>query len=266
MNEKDIKRIRKDSRYRIFLISLISVALGVVVFTSSIFGWFSFKRNMNGVTQISNPTAIFIGSGHQEDIMYMDLTDIDLIDGSTYKDYVFCIRGTNVVSYQIQLAFTTNNQFNYEILPASEVSNEEDVPGNAKSVVTYYTQSVVHNDELNIDEYIVKYYYVANGVNALSGNFKNKNNGSSEILAKDDDQYFNETYGESKADPSPYDNVHKYAVPLYWQSTTLDFTDDGIHTEDFCDYYVLRITWVGENRTNNKETDIIYITAENKSE
>ena len=56
-----------------------------------------------------------------------------------------------------------------------------------------------------------------------------------------------------------YERVNQYAEPIYWQAKHLPIAGqvtDGV----FVDYYVLKITW-DSSFTNNKETDMIYITA-----
>ena len=81
-----------------------------------------------------------------------------------------------------------------------------------------------------------------------------------EILANPSGTYYGRTY-------STYTYTNKYAVPLYWQSgTTVDDKIEPTNVVDnsFYDYYILRVRW-SETRVNNKETDIIYISARNES-
>ena len=59
---------------------------------------------------------------------------------------------------------------------------------------------------------------------------------------------------------SSYDKVNEYAEPLYWQATGLPVTGQ-VGDVGFVDYYVLKIKWENKNLTNNKETDMLYITA-----
>lgn len=59
---------------------------------------------------------------------------------------------------------------------------------------------------------------------------------------------------------SSYDKVNEYAEPLYWQVTGLPVTGQ-VGDVGFVDYYVLKIKWENKNLTNNKETDMLYITA-----
>ena len=81
-------------------------------------------------------------------------------------------------------------------------------------------------------------------------------------IAKNGDTYYNKTYEDENDAPEIY------AVPVYLQSTTITPTDKG---EDAHDYFILKIEWDQESAAtnftkwnkaeNNKETDIIYITA-----
>ena len=53
-------------------------------------------------------------------------------------------------------------------------------------------------------------------------------------------------------------------MPIYWQSELVMAGEEEEGTDTFFDYYILRVSWDGV-RQNNKETDIIYITARNES-
>ena len=216
---------------------------------ATVAAWFYFGRTMTSVVEITNPTAIFINAGNEEDIRYLDLGRIDTESGQQYKDFVFCVRGTYVHGYRIQLAYTTNNQFEYEIYAASVTTNSAAVPANALSNVVYDTHDAVS---------VTQYYYALAGASPLAGSFLNEATGGTEQLAKNNDVYHDLTYtpdGES----SPYPNRHKYAIPLYWQARDPVHPAEGL---EFCDYYILRVKWAA-GKINDKETDIIYISAKN---
>ena len=69
-----------------------------------------------------------------------------------------------------------------------------------------------------------------------------------------DTTYHEHSYGS-------YNNTNKYAEPLYWQATDVPVNANGrIDGGYFVDYYVLVITW-NDSFVDNKETDMIYITA-----
>ena len=230
---------------------LLMIAL-LLLGTTSIYGWLVNDTHVDAIAKTSNPTAIFIGAGYQEDIMYLDLSDIDVKLANSYeendmkyfyKDYVFCIKGLNVDTYKLQLAYTTNNQFVYEIYPAYESDNANETNVKGKVVYTTHTTTTIN-----------KYYYVANSTSRLSlTGYKNAKTVESKTLGKTDDSYYTQTYGT-------YNNVQENAVPIYWQSESLE--GSTYDTAEFCNYYFLRVSWTGD-KSNNKETDIIYITAKN---
>lgn len=73
-------------------------------------------------------------------------------------------------------------------------------------------------------------------------------------------KYLNQADNRNLADPSlhaatydNYGNVQENAEPLYWQSSPL--------VSNGTDYYVLVVSWTANENGNNKETDMIYITA-----
>ena len=231
---------------------MLLISFVVFVFSLSAYAWFYFAREIAALAEISDPTAIFINAGNQEDIRYLDLGGIDVENDDTYKDFVFCIRGNRVTGYKIQLAYTTNNQFDYEIYPASSASAPGDVPASPAGLVVYD----VH------DGSGTKYYYAPAGTAPLSGGFLNYDGSSGEKLAKNSDSYHNDTYTPAGGG-SAYLNRHKYAIPLYWQTSGAIAPEADAHY-DFCDYYILRVKWTNDNR-NDKETDIVYIAAKNVS-
>ncbi|MBR4237775.1 hypothetical protein IKQ02_05035 [bacterium] len=220
----------------IFVISTISFAPS--------YGWFSYIKSTLGISRIENPTSINITSGKKESYMCIELAGLDLSDESGYKDFVFGVSGLNVKSYRFQLAYTTNNQLNYSIYHAVEGSR----PGNEIGYVDYYS-----HDGLNT----LTTYYIPSNSSLVSGNFLNTN--SSATLATNDpnDEYYEKTYDD-------YDYVNEFAMPIYWQSELVMAGEEEEGTDTFFDYYILRVSWDGV-RQNNKETDIIYITARNES-
>ncbi|MGN0629721.1 MAG: hypothetical protein ACI4JN_00195, partial [Ruminococcus sp.] len=87
----------------------------------------------------------------------------------------------------------------------------------------------------------------------IEGDYINKDN--SDFAA--DDTKHNQTYGS-------YTNVHKNAEPLYWQNTgsvSVKNYINGDASGGFTDYFILKVSWNKASVLNNKETDMIYITA-----
>ena len=224
------------------------LVFAVLVSAVSVYGWLYYGRRVVAISEISNPTIIGINSGNMEDVRYIDLGRIDVTapddpeSAAPYKDFVFCVNGINIENYMLQLAYTTNNQFEYEIYPAALW----DGTGATPAAPVLYTVNV------GVDAGTNQYYYKTGS--KIEGTIKNLDNSASEILALDDDTYHDHTY-------ETYTNRHKYAIPLYWQSNGSISGSSG----EFCNYYILRVIWTADSK-NTKETDIIYISAKNTAE
>ena len=243
-NKEDnvVKNKKKPSPLTIFMIFFLVTAFLVV----TVHGWFSYMRKAMAIYEISNPTALYISAAQQEDINYIDLSGIDVSDANHYKDFVFEISGLNIGHYKIQLAYTTNNQFTFELYTAYVTDSENSVPNDAQSVVTY----TMHNS--SAQKY---YYYIPSGGTPIAGTFKNKLSNEYAIIDASN-KYYKLTYGEDESDTNPYSLVNANAMPLYWQTSNSETGSSG----EFTKRYMLRVKW-SESRVNDKETDIIYIAA-----
>lgn len=82
----------------------------------------------------------------------------------------------------------------------------------------------------------------------VNGSYLNKND--NDVAFQGDNDYFTSTY--EKKEGISY-SVQKNAAPLYWQSDDVDINKDGIT------YFILKVIW-GDNLSNNKETDMVYLT------
>ncbi len=228
-----------------FLRALAFVLLFAFLCALPVASWLFVSRIAGAVTPISDPTALFINAANQEDLRYLQLSGIDVSEG-TYKDFVFCVRGNNVNRYLLQLAYTTNNQFTFEIYRATLSTGS--VPQSALGVVEY-TPHDGSSDQL---------YYIPDASSRIDGHFLNNRTGSDK-LAKDDDDFHDATYGG-------YSSVDRFAEPLYWHSDSsiLVPDEDKDAMENFFHYFIIRVIW-SEGKTNDKETDIIFISAKNTS-
>lgn len=212
---------------------VIAVSLSVVLLVAlPVYAWFTHRRSIALTTKINAPTQLYITAGNKESVANLEMADIDVENGS-YKDFVFGIGGTDVQTYQIQLAHTTNIPFEYEIYRAKSVSETE----KSAEAVVYVSDSDG------------TFYYDKAENTPISGKYINRD--GTEILA-------NSTLHEKSYDT--YSNVQKNAEALYWQSIDLSVTD----TEDpFCDYFIIRVKW-NDKVQNNKETDMVYLTVQRK--
>lgn len=210
-----------------------------ILIGSIIYAWLLYQRELITVTKVSTPIELEIRSGNQDEASMIDLGDIDVTDG-TEKLYVFCVRSDKECNYGLQLAYTTNIPFTYEVYHASEVTSG----GAAAGMMVAY-------DAEDGDTY----YYKAG--NLVGGSYLNLDEATG--IANQDDSYMTQTYGG-------YTNVQENAVPVYWQSdSSAGGTEyENMHLDDdnkYLQYYILRVRWDGvENISNDGETDIIYIT------
>lgn len=213
--------------------AIITIALVVI----PTFSWLYYRKSLETITRINRPNALVIGAGDGRPIAELELSDVDISGEKQYKDVVFCVYNNVRVSYNLQLAYTTNIGFTYNIFPATKGA------GGGNAQVNYLGKDYTFDDST-----------------ALAGTFLNQN--ASTLLAERDGRYHEITYDRLDGTEGAYDNVQANAEPLYWKTSSsqmLPETKDDIG--DYINYYVLRIQW-GEEAWNNKETDMVYLMAE----
>lgn len=231
--------IRKSWRYSL----AVTVVTGLLLLLSAIvpvYAWFASQHDLAAYAPVSSPEALYIGAGHTElendlfeDIRYMYFNGMDVTDETHYVDRVFCVYGKSISGYRLQLAYTTNNQFTYEIYHATESQVQ------SASAVAYSTHGATPTT----------YYYSING-SAIAGTYLNKTTVEGEDLASQ--TYHTDTYGS-------YSNVNKYAEPIYWQTTGVE-AGSPHGRGNFVNYYILRVRTDAKS-LNDRETDVICISA-----
>ena len=262
------------SRSKKIQASAAAVITLVLVIGLPVFAWFTSERKTATVIKINAPTTIKIGAGNEEPVEMIDLSNINVqeyLDENnqtliTEGTYVFCVTGKYLSKYDLQIARTTNIDFEYELYRVDS-ENYKDVISKgitAKPAAESGYEIAEYKSELDGNTYYYP-YPTSNSSDKKQGNvtvkgvFLNaKNNGGHTIGD-----------GEEKIDGSTtfhahnyenYGHVNQYAEPLYWQVKGLPVTGK-VGDVGFVDYYVLKIKWAGKNLTNNKETDMLYITA-----
>ena len=122
----------------------------------------------------------------------------------------------------------------------SQPGSKESIFRIASNKGTHYILQLAHTTNLPLNYTIYKLSSASDTSRgtALAGSYRNL----SGTLA--DGTLHSATYGD-------YSQVQKNAQPLYWQS--------GVQTSSGEEFYVLVVTW--DAGANNKETDMIYITA-----
>ena len=248
MEKHDIKRLKRR-----LWVSVLLLVLAICVAIPS-FAWF-YRAMIAAYAPISSHESLYIGAGHividlendifdpdvlLEDVRYLYLNGIDATDTEhEYVDFVFCVYGKSISKFKLQLAYTTNNQFTYEIYAASEAAVDSD------GAVKYIT-----HDENSPQTY----YYKATG-EAIAGTYLNDTTDGGETIA--DSTKHTATYGSYSSS-----KVNRYAEPIYWQT---DSAILGNSSHVFVKYFILRV-WKGDKTVNDRETDVICIAAKSSSD
>lgn len=245
-----------SKKAQFIIASLATIAFLAAAPTSA---WFMHQRKAATVAKVNSPAKLTLKAGATEDIIQFQLSGINVGNGEAgYKDYVFSVEGEDKDDYYIQLAHTTNINFTYTIYQA----HTDNVNG-----TVLYTK-----DDENRTE--VKYRIEAN---PLPGSFVNASTESGKTVGNT--AYKDPSYNNDTNNGATPDRRQTYAEPLYWQSDKAhpiegkneDFNEfdteyvalypEG-NSRAFLNYYVLRVSWDENKVSNDKETDLIYLTVE----
>jgi hypothetical protein len=223
----------KNQKIQFYLALIVIIALLIIIPALS---WIFYQRGLQTVSKIQAPD-LQIWEGHYDkekaesgEQSYLFLNDIDVESDTKEKEYVFCVYGDIEVEYMLQLGYTTNNPFTYEIYAATET---EIVDGNIPE------GAVIEPNNAN-------YYYT-------------KTTNSNHEFSTLGGEYLTDDYHALTFDDEENKKiVQKNAEPIYWQSDTIipNVKEDG----SFVEYYILKIKW-SEGIKNNKETDMVYLIA-----
>lgn len=288
---KIINRIKKLSFLKkVQLAAVIIVTLALLIIIPA-YAWFTNEKKAAEMYKIQYPNTLYINAAHREDQIYFDLDSVNVnelerdangnviyytdetyttkkyikVDGQrvydksgvthviTSQKYVFSVFGKNTDKFKLQLAYTNNNQFKYNIYEATEYTTKPQ-----GSSVKYVTSKDAHIESVEIfpgDSAIaedIPLYYVMDN-EALQGAYLNTQQG--DLNAKNNDNYYKNNYGSNT-------NVQELSVPIYWQSTDIDIKN-ATSNKQFYNYFVLEVTWDQTTRAaEKKETDMISITVQ----
>ena len=259
------KKLNKRQR-----IEFIAASVLTAVFISSVpaYAWFANSKNLETMTKIKEPGEIIIRSGKSQGasepdaIVNFELSGINIaqIANGTPQMYVFSVTpGENNPRYDLQIAHTTNIPLKYELYHASEAVTSGMTDSQIADLVEYHPRG---------DDTLLSYYskgteITLNPLNSDTAEGQDPPYGRPIAIKDDSNGYYAQTYETS-------DDPEIYAVPVYLQTSPITHTEG---TAD--DYFILQLKWDGtENAAtgedmfqewnaakNNKETDIIYITA-----
>lgn len=263
---KKFKQLETRKKLEVIISAILTVTLMVAL---PVYAWFASNKNLETITKIKEPGEIIIRAGKRggqteaDSIVNFEMKDIDIesIAEGKPQRFVFSVMpGDYNLGYKIQLAHTTNIPFVYTLYKA-EATDTTGMTETQLAQLTIYSP---------IDNKSDKTYYQTVG-SALTMNPLNEDDASTvgRKIAKQNDtgdgyKSYSQTYNGS-------DTPEVYAVPVYLQSGKQTHSGDSA---DKYDYYILELSWdtsanISDNYAfkdwntgkNNKETDIIYITA-----
>lgn len=232
----------KKQKRRLMISGVALVMSGLLLVVS--YAWFYTQREMSTAAWIKAPIVLDIRAGNNQDIKYLDMGNIEVGETDGYKDYGFCVYGKPVDNYSLQLAYTTNIAFHYDVYRA-DLSEGGDIvfqsPGsNAK-------------------------FKRVNDIPVIKG--LSMNEIKAQNLPPSQYQSHDLSYGdEKKANIVDKNKVQGNNEPLYFLAE-----ENGVkvmkprnilnNNKDFLDYYVIRVSWKAGEVHEDKETDIVYLTA-----
>lgn len=204
-----------------FLVIALVLAILLTAATGTM-AWIRYVRSLQTVTLVHVSDHNLLGpDGTNTGALNLGSIDVSR-PGS--KFYAFGVQSTQP-SYRIQLGYTTNILFSYSIHPASRTAE-----GNRTTPHTEAGENFFYDPDESIEVDINIHGIQKHDFSYKAGDVNNSVEG---------------TY--------PSNLVQAHAEPMYWQSVDIKRTND-------IDFYILEITWpIG--LTNNKETDMIYLTA-----
>ncbi len=225
------------------------------------FAWFVYQDRIETFSKIKEPPSINLASGGDDPALYISLENID-VSKSTEKYIVFSVEPGKYSAYDIQLSHTTNIPFTYELYRIQE---------DEKGMIEY----IDHTRDVNAEETTIKYKIMTmpEGTAAWKVELKdiNPDDGSTGRTLGDEADlaaHNRQNYDSNK------DNVNPYVKPIYSVARRIPQLNEKEDGSSARDYFAIKITWTqGANNStesdanywnnayNNKETDLIYISA-----
>lgn len=229
-----------------------SVITLVLVIGIPVYAWFSYLNSLETMTKVKEPDQLEIKAGNFDQILYFDLRDVNIEDMAKNNKsayYVFSVStGEYNFSYYLTLAHTTNIPFEYKL--HNSIRSEEEVDGYVE-----YAPKDAPDDKT--------YYRIGDEIPLTPINPDNDGTSTyGRTLALTSGTDYDKTYDSG-------DDPQIYAVPLYKKTSAID--PYHLKSPDGHVYFVLELkladTTEADNfrqwnkAENNKETDVIYITA-----
>ncbi len=248
-------KVNKIKKKTVLLFTL--AATGLILVGVIVYAWFFYKRQLDTLTWIKTPIRLEIGSGNNHDIAYLDMGSIDADTQGHSMNYVFCVYGEPIDMYSLQLAYTTNIPFYYEVYRAKLSTSSQTTSDNIVTVPFTYTD--------NSGEHTENFTYDKSSTPVISAMPLSKMDEAEIKKHQSHNLSYGDENGQNAVDSS---KVQKNAEPLYWLASenNLDMLNpknkgkNAFGGDCFCDYFVLRVYWDENTVSNDKETDMVYLT------
>ena len=249
-----IKKLSLPMKIQLLIAIICTMAIPV-------YAWFAYQDRIETLSKIKEPPSINLASGGEDPALYITLENIDVNTANHEKYVVFSVEPGKYSAYDIQLTHTTNIPFTYELY---RVKQDED--GTIE-----YTD---HTIDVNGDETELLYSIITTAEGTTNGkvtltDINQKDSSPSRILGDENEL---DTYNRRNYDTEG-DNVNQYVEPIYSVARRIPQLTSGTDGSSDRDYFAIKITWrvnpnIGVDDAdywnyafNNKETDIIYISA-----
>lgn len=248
-------KVKKIKKKTVLLFTL--AATGLILVGVIVYAWFFYKRQLDTLTWIKTPIRLEIGSGNNHDIAYLDMGSIDADTPEHSMTYVFCVYGEPIDMYSLQLVYTTNIPFYYEVYRAKLSTSSQTTSDNIVTVPFTYTD--------NSGEHTENFTYDKSSTPVISAMPLSKMDEAEIKKHQSHNLSYGDENGQNAVDSS---KVQKNAEPLYWLASenNLDMLNprnkgrNAFGGDCFCDYFVLRVSWESNTVSNDKETDMVYLT------
>ncbi len=267
-----MKRLREGFRTmntvkKIEAVAAVILTLAIIAGVP-VLAWLTTSTKVEVLTKVKQPTNLDIRAGNYDPIINFDLRDIDIetpdhvdaVNNKASKYYVFSVSaGSYKIPYIIQVAHTTNIPFTYKLYKATRLDKSASLENILYTVYHRLNESAAEGTPYKIE-----------GENLLVNTLNGDSSQYGRQLGLGSGYYYGETYLNT-------DTPQIYAVPVYHQTGTITWDENQLDIDE-PDYYVLELEWdtgasagpagftQWNKAVNNKETDIIYISAAKATE
>lgn len=242
-----MKKIHKNDLLKRLILSVLAVLAAIALLVGVIMAWFANQYRLSSIGKIHPLTTISILAPGDAVIQSIDLSydKSEVHDGRVELKRPFVIRSESQY-YDLCIAHTTNiSGLTIKLYQATDNGSEGHayLAGITEKGTPYYWNKANETNLFTVDGYL-------NKIETTEGR----------IIADKEHDAHKETFrlGENIV----YDNVQKFAEPLYWVKTRIAgekrTPDDG----NYYTNYILEITW----DETDKETDILYVIAQTNNE